>query len=388
MTLEDRRLAVARRGEAGFEGRRELGGVLDAPPEAVEGADQLGIVEVGDHAAVEQIVLRRHAVGIEGAVLPRHRRIAGVVDHHDQDRQSLVRRKGEALGDRVVHEGPVPDDRHHRPLLRGELEAERHAKPLAEPAGDPVIAPRALVGAVAHQALAVGDGLVGVDRVFRHRLAERVEQRDGVDGLLPAGVPDDLAVRRRQTPCAPSPSAPRVPRPRRSSGRMRRPPRRAGGASPRSRLRGTGRPGCSGRPSRCGTASRRRRRYAPAWAAGWAGSTARGPRASAPGRPRRASPAAPPPGTGRGRPGNCCNRTTAHRPPGSPASRRARPARHRHPDRAPSTPRRWPAAPLLPEARRRPRCRRPAAAFSGPAERRGSGRAASSRRAGSRSGRS
>ena len=148
---------------------------------AVEQAGQGGVVEIGDGAAVEQVVRRRGAVGVEVAVLAGHRRIAAVVDDHDQDRQALVTGQGEALDHRVVHERPVAEHGGDDAVGGGELEPERDAEPLAEPAGDAEIALRPPIGAVAHQGAAVGDGLVGEDRVRGQRRAEGGEQRRRVD---------------------------------------------------------------------------------------------------------------------------------------------------------------------------------------------------------------
>jgi hypothetical protein len=60
---------------------------------AAEGCYQLLVVEAGDVHAVGDSRLGGVAVGVEGQVQPFHGRVAGVVEHHDHDRQAQMEAK-------------------------------------------------------------------------------------------------------------------------------------------------------------------------------------------------------------------------------------------------------------------------------------------------------
>ena len=103
-----------------------------------------------------------------------HGRIAGIVEHHDHDRDVLVLRQRQALGDRVVHERAVADDRDDRPVFHRQLGAKRQTQPLPQSAGgDAEEAERTLEVDMLNNRTPAGDGLVDKDRVVGQHITER-----------------------------------------------------------------------------------------------------------------------------------------------------------------------------------------------------------------------
>ena len=73
---------------------------------AAEGCYQLLVVGAGDVHAAKDSRLGGVAVWVEGQVQPLHGRVAGVVEHHDHNRQVALPGYAQCLGDGVVNSSP------------------------------------------------------------------------------------------------------------------------------------------------------------------------------------------------------------------------------------------------------------------------------------------
>src|SRR6516225_1740845 len=184
--VEDRSPALFGSGKGALQRSFELCRLLHPLAVEAEMAAELVIVGTIDGDAIMQIPAGRGAVGIVMDMALSHRLVFPVVEDNDDDGQLVPLRCAERLNDRIVEERAVADQQRHRPLACRELDPKRGAYPLAQSPGSAEKALRRRLRQMLAQQRRMRDGLVHIDGVGRHDLAERAYERERIDGAAVA----------------------------------------------------------------------------------------------------------------------------------------------------------------------------------------------------------